>query len=90
MQDKTITALFEQVAELTGYPTSGEKDTTGANFYAREWIKMDYSAIYGGYVINIVQKGTGEAIFDGSTRKSKKEMTAYLRGLIRGLTYSKS
>lgn len=88
--DKTIKYLYERVAELTGYPTEGTRTTNNPKqYYTTNWLKMDYNPTYGGYRLDIVLTTTGEVDFDGLTRKTKKEMTSYLRGLITGLTFSK-
>lgn len=85
-----IQQLFERVAELTGYPTKGTRTNNPEQpYYKTEWLKMDYNSFYGGYRLTIVLTSTGEMEFDSLTRKSKKEMTNYLRGLIKGLTYNK-
>ncbi len=83
-----IKELFEEFAQLAGYKTSSEriKKPTKGNYYKNEFIIMSHAPIYGGYVINIVLRTTGQRDFDGYTRKTKKEMINYLRGLIKGLT----
>lgn len=88
-----IKELFERVAELTGYETKGErndrtKDKT-KTYYKKDFLHMDYNSIYGGYVLMIVLKSTGETAFGSYERKTKKEMISYLRGIITGLTYNK-
>ena len=88
---KKIDYLFNQVAELTGYPTKGIRNETGKDheYYQNEWLKMDYASVYGGYRITIVMKSTGEQEFDSLDRKTAKEMLHYLRGLLKGLTFKK-
>jgi hypothetical protein len=76
--------LFADACKLLKMPTTSERGTN--TYYKNEYLKLDYNSIYGGYVIRKVLKGTGEQDFDGSTRKTLKEMISYLRGLIRGLT----
>jgi hypothetical protein len=56
--------------------------------YSTKGFKMDYNPIYGGYRIDIVNDNTSESDFDGLTRKSKKEMIAYLKGVIKGLSFN--
>jgi hypothetical protein len=53
------------------------------DYYSHEFIKMDYNPSYGGYRMDVVKKGTGERFFsDMGTRRSAKEMIAYLQGLL--------
>jgi hypothetical protein len=47
-------------------------------------LTMNHNAIYGGYRIDIIHASTGESFYDLSSRISKKEMVAYLRGIIKG------
>jgi len=89
-----IKKLFERVAELTGYPTEGERTTeeerrNGADYYKGEFLIIDFNSFYGGYRLIKVLESTGETDLDGLARKTKKEMTQYLRGLIKGLTFKK-
>lgn len=90
--NKEIKELFEEFAQLAGYKTSSEqmkRPNKNNHYYKNEFIIMSHASVYGGYVINIVLRGTGQTDFDGYTRKTKKEMIEYLRGLIKGLTLKK-
>uniref|UniRef100_A0A6M3Y5R4 Uncharacterized protein n=1 Tax=viral metagenome TaxID=1070528 RepID=A0A6M3Y5R4_9ZZZZ len=59
-----IKQLFERVAELTGYPTSSERNPQGhKDYYKNSYLIMDHNSIYGGDVFMIVLKSTGETAF---------------------------
>lgn len=82
--------LFELMAKQINFPLHGEKETdpekiNRGDYYKNEWLFMDYNSIYGGYIIMIVLRGTGQSYFDSSSRKSSKEMISYLRGVLKGL-----
>ena len=87
-----IKQLFGEVVGLTGYNITGERNkdrSNGETYYKTNFLTLDYNSIYGGYVIKIVLKNTGETDFDGLARRPKKEMINYLKGLIKGLTFNK-
>lgn len=79
-----VKQLFEQTANLLQMPTMSNwnKETKE---YTREFLKLDFASCYGGYNIRKVLKSTGEDCPFGETRLPKKEMIAFLRGMIAGL-----
>lgn len=86
MRNQDVLNLFERAAGLLSWPTSGTLERKDGNAeYDREFLKLDYNSYYGGYVIERVLRGTGTTHFDGFMRRNKKEMTAYLEGLIFGI-----
>lgn len=84
--DSEVKALFERMAELTGEPITSERGEK--EFYKNSFLKMDYNSFYGGYLIVKVMTTTGEGTPFGMTRKSKREMVAFLRGFIAGFCYN--
>lgn len=53
-------------------------------------LHLDFAAIYGGYRIDWINLETGgRPDFDTLTRKSKKEMVAYIRGYLYALNTNK-
>lgn len=83
--NKDVKSLFETFCKLYNLRTSAKtrNEVEGQiSYYSNDFIKMDFNPHYGGYRIDIVEKGTGEDFFDGAGRKSKAEMCSYLRGLI--------
>ena len=73
--------LFNRLCEAINLPNGFEiKDGKG-----KKYLKLDHNSIYGGYRINIVHESTGESFYDISERLSSREMTIYIRGLLKGL-----
>ena len=87
---KVVKELFNQVASKLGYETMGRPAIKKDYIYALDWLILDHNNVYGGYVINIVgAEHGGYKDFDGFSRRSNREMVAYLRGLLKGLELQK-
>lgn len=88
-----IKQLFDQFTTLAKLPTTSERNdrekNPNAEYYKNEYYKIDFAPCYGGYVIRKVLTSTGEDGIFGNTRRNKKEMTNFLRGLIAGYTFNK-
>lgn len=79
-----ITYLFGEFSKQTGLPTKA-KWYRKKHRHSKDFINLDNAPTYGGYRIDVVHKGTGESFWSGSgTRRSPKEMEAYLEGLVHG------
>jgi hypothetical protein len=83
----TVKNLFKSVCEVYNLRTREnvtlrQDNPTQKDYYSHDFVKMDYTPQYGGYVIMVVNAGTSQKDFDGYTRRSAKEMIAYLRGLL--------
>lgn len=81
-QVKQLFETFCKVYNLKTSATTRRENPEQATYYSNEFIKIDYNSYYGGYRMDVVQKGTGERFFDSAERRTKSEMIAYLRGLI--------
>ena len=53
--------------------------------YSVESLKLDFNSLYGGYRIDRVHTNTSVSFFFYSNRFSKKEMVAFIQGLLVGL-----
>lgn len=88
-----IKQLFERFTKLAKLKTSSKRNNIeknpNAEYYKNEYYKLDFAPCYGGYVIRKVLKSTGEDGIFGNTRRSRKEMESFLRGLVYGLTFKK-
>jgi len=88
-----IKQLFERFTKLAKLKTSSKRNdrekNPNAEYYKNEFYKLDFASCYGGYVIRKVLTGTGEDGIFGETRRNKKEMESFLRGLVYGLTFKK-
>lgn len=81
----TVKNLFTRFCEVYNLKTSAttrENKPSQKDFYSNEFIKLDYNPHYGGYRLDVVQTGTGERFFSTQSRRTAKEMIAYLAGLI--------
>jgi hypothetical protein len=81
---KEVVILFEEMAKQLNMPLTAKFES--GKGYDRAFLKLDYAPIYGGYRIEVIQKSTGSNDFDGLSRKPKKEMIAYIRGVLKGLS----
>jgi len=96
MKYNEIQEKFKEIAKLTGYDTKGTRNTPEErekgkgkdDYYKKSWLILDFASCYGGYVINIVLPTTGQTAFDSYTRRPKKEMIAYMDGLLKGLRFN--
>jgi hypothetical protein len=80
MKSNQLNSLFNQLCLTLNIPNYNDiKD------YSKKSLKLDYNAIYGGYRIDVVLTNTAEDFFSYSNRFSKKEMIAYIQGLLEGI-----
>lgn len=87
-QKSELVQLFERAAELLNLPITATFNQETRE-YDHKYLHLDFASCYGGYRLEIVNTNTGQSEFDSLTRKTKREMIHYLRGLIKGLTYNK-
>ena len=81
--NEEIKRLFEIFAKEVNMQT--ESEFIKGKGYKNDFLKIDFNSIYGGYRIDKVHKDTSESFFSESKRMGKKEMIAYLKGLLKGL-----
>jgi hypothetical protein len=83
-KQKEIKQLFLQFCTLYKFATESEvgNKSKGEQFYKNEFIKLDYNPAYGGYRIDIVEKGTSERFFSTQSRFKAREMELYISALI--------
>ena len=81
---KQIQFLVKQVGEKYKLPTKPTfaKSKTGKTYYKQKWLNANFNSIYGGWILNIVNKNGGEIFFGSQTRMSTNEFYAYLRGIL--------
>jgi hypothetical protein len=83
--NKEVNEKFLEICDVLQKPSKKEDATNG--FY---W-QLDYSAIYGGYVVHSVNvQGGGVYCVFGMARRSKKEMLAFMDGFLQANFYLKS
>lgn len=83
----TVKNLFVRFCEVYDLRTREsvtlkQDNPTQTDYYSHEFIRLDYNPNYGGYRMDVVQKGTGERFFSTQSRRTAKEMIAYLVGLL--------
>ena len=92
MAQKKLVLMVEQLNKVLGRPadayTYGMDNTVEGN---EGHILLDHNPTYGGYILRVMQKSTGESNFNGEVnRRSAKEMAAYLNGIFAGITLGRN
>ncbi len=84
--NKEVLNLFFEMCEIYGLPTKSivvKTKDPDSDLYLNDFYTLDNTFEYGGYVIRLVHKHSGGVSHPfKSQRLSKKEMCAYLHGLI--------
>lgn len=78
-----LTSLFSQLCIRVKLNNFNENHT-----YSVESLKLDFNSAYGGYRIDRVHTSTAESFFFYSSRFTRKEMIAFIQGLLIGLDAS--